>query len=210
MKTLLLNYFTSLYNKDPGTIPVNEQYICGNIGLKDYKACQSCKPFFAITCEHEVFKISSETTISQINIEDFIDSFNIKGRKCDYLLYDTTHLVLADLTCSMEEYLYPHLQDGEKQRGKRLVAREQIEHTLDLLMKDSAIAKEIKAKSVKVGLLAYRVKDEDLFKNIPKQIQREFAAWQAMEKEIETRMLTFPMAYGFSFETLRYPNIYVW
>ena len=199
-----------MYNKAPGTIPVNEQSICGIIGLNDYKACQSCMSFFKTTCEQEVFKISSETTISLINIEDFIDSLNVEGRKCDYLLYDASHLVLADLTCSLEQYLDPHLQKGKMQSGKRLVARKQIEDTLKLLMEDAVIAEAIKAKSIKVGLLAYRVKDEDLFKNVPKQIQREFAAWQAMENEIETRKLTFPMAYGFSFETLRYPNIYVW
>lgn len=211
MKTLLLNNFTRLHKKTPGSIPVNEQSKRGIIGLKDNKACQSCMSFFKNSCEHEVLIISSETTISLINIEEFIDRFNIEGRrKCDYLLYDASHLVLADLTCSMEQYLDPHLQEGKKQKGKRLVARRQIEQTLELLMEDATIAEEIKAKSIKVGLLAYRVKDEDLFQDVPQKMQQESAIWQAFERERERSQLVFPMPYGFSFEMLRYPDNYVW
>jgi len=210
MKTLLLNNFAILHHKVPETISITERSIYGVVGMKDNKACRSCIPFFANSCEQEVFKINAKTPISVINIEEYVDKFRIEGRRCDYLLYDTNHIAFVDLTCSMEEYLYPHHLLGEMQQGKRLTARKQIEHTIELLTEEPEIAEYIEAKSKKIGLLAYRIKDEDLFVGVPKQLQKEIETWQAMEMEMETKKLKFQMSHGFSFEMIRYPEEYNW
>lgn len=210
MKDLLLNKFLILHHKSLGSIPVNERSICGAISLNDNIACRSCIPFFANSCEQEVLNFYSQDAIVLINIEEYLNNLKITGRRCDYLLYDENKIVLADLTCSMEEYLHPHLMLGEMQQGKRLTARQQIEHTLALLTEVPEIAEYINSKSIKIGLLAYRIKDEDLFVGIPKQMQDLLAAWLAMENDLEMRKLKFPMSHGFSFEMIKYPNVYQW
>ena len=199
-----------MHHKVPGTIPILERSIYGVAGMKDDKACRNCIPFFANSCEHEVFKINTKNSVNAIKIEEYVDKFNIDGRRCDYLLYDINHIALVDLTCSMEDYLYPHLLSGEVQQGKRLTARQQIEHTIELLTEEPVIAKYIEAKQKKIGLLAYRIKDEDLFTGVPKILRQEIEAWLAMEMEMETRKLKFQMSHGFSFEMIRYPEEYSW
>ncbi len=210
MKDLLLNNSLILHHKSVGTISVNEKCISGAISLNDNIACCSCIPFFVNSCEKEVFNFYSHDAVVLINIEEYLNNLKMTGRRCDYLLYDENKIMLADLTCSMEEYLHPHLMLGEMQQGKRLTARQQIEHTLALLTEAPDIAEYINRKSIKIGLLAYRIKDEDLFADIPKQMQDLLAAWLAMEKELEMRKIKFPMSHGFSFEMIKYPNVYQW
>ena len=212
MKTLLLKYFTPLHHKQAGSVPIQDSSIQGEVSLNDAVACRSCISFFATTCQHEVLKLDTENKlIAIINIENFLDNFNdIQGRRCDYLMYDADKLMLADMTCSMEEYLSPHLVDGLPQQGKRLVARTQIEHTLEILTAEPSILSYINNKEKKVGLLAYRAKDEDLFQNVPKQIEKTTNVWLLLEEDFERRSLSFPMSHGFTFETIKYPNVYTW
>ena len=210
MKDLLFNYFLIRHHTSKGSVSVNEKYISGAVSLKDDIACRSCIPFFANSCEQEVLNFYSKDTVVLINIEEYLNNLKITGRRCDYLLYDENKIMLADLTCSMEEYLHPHLMLGEMQQGKRLTARQQIEHTLALLIEVPEIEEYINSKSIKIGLLAYRIKDEDLFAGIPKQMQDLLATWLAMENDLEMRKLRFPMSHGFSFEMVKYPNVYQW
>lgn len=210
MKNLLLNNFLILHHKSVGSIPINEKFISGAVSLHDDIACRSCIPFFANSCEQEVLNLYSQDAVVLINIEEYLDNLKTTGRRCDYLLYDENKIMLADLTCSMEEYLHPHLMLGVMQQGKRLTARQQIEHTLELLAEEPEIVEYIDNKSSKIGLLAYRIKDEDLFADIPKQLQELMTAWLAMENDLEMRKLRFPMSHGFSFEMIKYPNVYQW
>ena len=212
MKALLLNNFTSLHHKQHGTISLDEQSVNGVVSLNDDVACRSCIPFFSVSCEHEVLKLDTQnTSISVVNIEKFLDNFDeVKGRRCDFLMFDSNKIVLLDMTCSMEEYLSPHLVEGLPQQGKRLVARTQIEHTLDILTAEPAILAYINNKEKKEGVLAYRAKDEDLFSNVPKVIEKTANVWLRMEEDFESRKLSFPMSYGFVFKSIKYPEVYNW
>ena len=212
MKTLLINEFTVLHHKQAGTVPLEEQSIYGEKNIKDDKACNDCMHFFSLSCEKQVFKLRTNKQITLINIENFFNSFKekIKGQRCDFLLYDDSKIILMDLTCTMEEHLFPHLLNEKKRQGKRLSARYQIENTIKVLIEEPVIRNYIDRKGTKLGILAYRVKDEDLFQNVPKSIEKTMKVWLSMENIIETRKLSFPMQFGFTFEMVKYPNVYNW
>lgn len=214
MDNLLLNDFTIEHRKQKGAVPTNSIVKSTNFYLNDDKPCDDennpCPLFFKNPCKRDTFKVKVDTPVTIINIESFINSFKIKGSRCDYILYDASKIVLADLTCTMDYYLYPHTRDGEMVQGKRIKARDQIEHTLEILCAVKSIRDYISKKRQKVGVLAYKVKDGDLFQNVPIQIDRTLAIWLNMEKEIEMRNISFPMLYGFKFEMVKYPNEYIW
>lgn len=212
MKDIILHSILNRYYRGTAPMTIDEQQLGqGTITLSDPVACQVCSNFFAVGCDRTVFLLGVQGPVNCINIERFFNQFrNIKGGRCDYLLYNNAKIALIDLTCSIEDYLYPHLQDKKMVQGKRLYARYQIEHTLDILMQEHEIADCVNAKETKIGIFGYRVKDENSFQYIPRQIRKEEAAWLAMEKEIEQRKLSFPMSYGFKFEMVKYDNVYNW
>lgn len=212
MKDIILDSIKKRYYKGSAEKTIDEhQFRQGIVRLSDPIACQVCPQFFATGCDNTVFLIRVQNVVNCINIERFFNQFhNIKGGRCDYLLYDDTKIALIDLSCSIEDYVYPHIQEEKMVQGKRLYARSQIEHTLDILMQEHEIAGCINIKEKKIGIFGYRVKNEESFQYIPRQILKEEAAWLAMEAEIEQRKLLFPMPYGFKFEMVRYDNVYNW
>jgi len=214
MDNLLLNDFTIEHRKQKGVVPINSIVKSANFYLNDDKPCDDenspCPSFFKNSCKRDTFIVKVNTPVTIINIESFFNSFKITGSRCDYILYDASKIVLADLTCTMDYYLYPHTRDGEIVQGKRIKARNQIEHTLEVLCAVKSINDYISKKRQKVGILAYKVKDETLFQNVPIQIDKTLAIWLNMEKEIETRNISFPMPYGFKFEMVKHPDVYQW
>lgn len=212
MKDIILQNITKRYYKGTEEKVIEEQLLDDGMNtLSDTIACSNCILFFATACDRDVLALSTKEVVHCINIETFFNQFpNIVGKRCDYILYNKNKIVLIDLTCSLEDYIYPHLNKQKVVRGKRLYAREQIEHTLDILMKEKEIKDYIDLKEQKIGLLGYRIKDEESFQYIPRKIDDVLNAWLAMERELETRKLQFPMSYGFKFEMVKTPEVYKW
>lgn len=212
MKMLLEHNFTTYHHKKAGIVSTDCRQQQGNIVLNDDKACDpECPVFFKSHCLRDTFQIHSNSSINIINIEAFLNKFTkIKGKRCDFLLYDINKIVFADVTCTMEHFLYTHLRNGVFEQGKRNVARLQIKHTIELLQAEPSIKTYIERKKIKIGILAYRIKDEDLFQNVPRRLSKELEAWISMEKAIERKNLSFSMPYGFVFKTIKYPSIYSW
>jgi len=210
MKNLLENDFVRHYGKEGGKYHLSQDTIQGSIALHDPIACGQCLNFFRSQCQHETLKIRTTNHVNVANYEEFVNLLGIAGEKCDILIYDSTKLVLLDLTCSMEHYLGEHYVNGISVQGKRMKARNQIAKSIEQLYAVQTLADRIDAYLEKEAILAFRVKDEDLFRNVPKIIERSERVWMAMARQNENRQLKMPMPHGFNFLMVRYPKEYQW
>ncbi len=183
----------------------------GSFKLVDYKACQNCSGFFRNYCGNSTFVLNSESPVSVLNIEEFLNGFpDIQGARCDLMLYDEGHkIVLADMYCGMTEYLEEHKVDDEPRMGKIEKARNQIESTLKHLFSISAIGDKINSFSCKYGIFAYRKKDENLFSDV-EVVKRSRNAFLRLYHRQRSLNLALPMSCGFSFIAVQYPEIHKW
>ena len=211
MKQLLETRFSQHYDANGRSHPVNEVTINGDVALSDYHACNICKSFFYMTCGHQTFLLHASSPVKMLDIESFINSFpNIQGERCDRLLHDGRKIVLMDMYCGMSEYLDPHLNDGNMVIGKKTKVRQQIEKTIDRLYTIPDIATFVNGIPEKLGIFAYRAKDDGLFANVPVQISRSKAMFLRSSKEQEKRRLAAPMSHGFKYVMHSYPSVYQW
>lgn len=210
MKTLLENDFVAHYGKRVGAHHVALSQISGIKRLHDSVACKQCPDFFRIHCPHEVFVINCTSSVNVIDYEQFINELGIKGDKCDLILYDTAKIVLLEMTCSMEGMLTDHLVDGIPQQGKRLKARHQLSDSIHALYNVPSIKDAIAQLQKREAIFAYRIKDEDLFQNVPIVIEKSERVWMELARQRESQQLTLSMPNDFSFQMVKYPNEYVW
>lgn len=210
MKTLLENDFVAYYGKHVGSHYVQLSQISGIVRLCDSVACNQCLNFFRYNCQHEVFVIKCASVVNVIDYEKFINDCVIKGDKCDLILYDTDKIVFVEFTCSMEGLLAIHLRDGIPQQGKRMKARHQLSNSIQALCNVSSINDAISKFQQREAIFAYRIKDEDLFRNVPVVIEKSERIWMELARQRESQQLILPMPNGFSFQMVKYPDEYVW
>lgn len=210
MKTLLENDFVTYYGKHVGAHHVQLSQINGTKRICDSVACNQCLKFFRYNCQHEVFVIKCASVVNIINYEKFINDCGVKGDKCDLILYDTDKIVLVELTCSMEGMLTIHFRNGIPQQGKRMKARHQLSDSIHTLCKVTPIKDAIAKLQKRETIFAYRVKDEDLFQNVPIVIEKSERVWLELARQRESQQLILPMPNDFSFQMVKYPDEYVW
>ena len=115
-----------------------------------------------------------------------------------------------DMYCGMSEYLDPHLNDGNMVIGKKTKVRQQIEKTIDRLYTIPDIATFVNGIPEKLGIFAYRAKDDGLFANVPSQISRSREMFLRISKAQANRKLAAPMSHGFKYVMHSYPSVYRW
>ena len=175
-----------------------------DFALNDPVACRptDCPTYFRTGCDCIVSKHAVRShAVVVIDIEDFFKQFpTIPGRVCDRLLYDGDKLVLMDMTCSRPGFLEP----SPTRKGKRATAYEQIDATVTKLCKAPEIAKRINGFASRIGLLAIRKKTFAIEDKVNRAMDA-FSQMRRMHKSIST-----PMNNGFVFQTMEYPNSFLW
>ncbi len=211
MKNLLENEFTDQYEMTGKKHPVSFSTVVGNVSCCDEISCKQCIPFFYSNCGHETFLLYSESELMILKIEEFINSFKkLSGNRCDLMLYDNQKVVLLDMYCGMSNYVDSHYTDGELVKGKRAKVREQITATIDLLYSVSAIAAHLDGIEEKQGIFGCRLKDEEMFLNIPKVVKSSAEAFMATAMAMRKRKISTPLSHNFSYRMVQYPTRYEW
>lgn len=211
MKQWLENQFAQHYDTQGNRHVVREDVLVGDAALHDAHACGSCIPFFSSTCEHETFRIHTAHPVSCLALEEFFNGFrNLPGERCDVMLVDERKVALVDMYCGMSDYLEPHAVDGKKTIGKKAKVRQQIESALTRLCSIPEIASFLAGVPEKVGIFAYRAKDEELFVNVPRQVSRSMNMFLRLNKAQNERRLSLPMPHGVVYVMHAFPALYEW
>lgn len=213
MKELLENEFALANGRMAGSVPViARQLPSARVGWADAAACAACSHFFKMNCDHVVLNLLSGGGVTLIEFEYFINGFRqMKGEKCDYILHDKgDKIVLSDFTCSRTEYLENHWRDGKTVVGKRTKVRSQIEESIRKPYAVPTIAAHIDGYKEKIGLLGYRLRDEELSSNLPATLARRQKAFMGEFDALGKRKIALPMPRGFFFVENKYPDIYQW
>lgn len=210
MKILLEKYF-SLHH-DKVTHQVNSREINGDCYFYDNFSCQQCIPFFKRYCKHETFLLHTNSIVNAIEIEQFLNSFiNLHNcERCDILLTDNHKIALIDMYCGMSEYLYDHTIEGKQAIGKKTKARRQIESTIKLLCEIPEINDALNNMTEKIGIFAYRAKDDELFANVPKIVSNSMDKFLIIGNQQAKRQLAAQMSNGFKYIMHHYPDRYQW
>lgn len=211
MKQLLEVQFSQQYDSHGRSHSIGEVVVNGDYSLYDDNSCNPCISFFKLHCNKQTILFYSTSPVKLLDIESFLNSFpKLQGERCDRLLYDARKLILMDMYCGMSEYLDPHLKDGNIVVGKKTKVRQQIEKTIDILYSVHDIAKFMDGITEKLGVFAYRAKDDGLFANVPVQISRTREMFLRISKAQANRRLAAPMSHGFKYVMHSYPQVYKW
>ena len=178
--------------------------------MGDKKACEECpenKKICTNADEGLVLKLDIEVSISKVDIEQFFIQFDgTKAsirKKCDIMLYNTSNVILCDMTCIKNKYVESYTNSKGKQIGKRVMAYEQMNSVIDALTEVPNIKSRLDDCSNKVALFALRLKDDtrrlDDVGNNMKIFSADFANSQTSITD---------MGNGFRFRTVTYPQIY--
>lgn len=211
MKNLLEEQFSKIFDSDHASHCVKYCQRSGNFSFHDDKACKQCIPFFSENCEHQTFLVHSDAVVEILDIEDFLNSFtSLQGERCDCLLYDASKIAFLDMYCGMSQYVEIHITDGKYVIGKKTKVRQQIEATVNRLYEITDIKNYIESKTERYGIMGYRAKDEEIFRNVPKKISSSVNKFLRIKKILQERRLSLPMRHGFKFIVVAYPSRYLW
>lgn len=210
MKTLLENDFALRYGDGGQSYSINT-LVKSEFLLGDYHACNQCRPFFKMGCDHVIFHVVANNEVVYIPIEDFINQFPELSDKerCDVLLYDEQKIVLADMFCGMSGYAEDHLREGKMVIGKKAKVFNQIESTLDILYTIPTIATLIDSKVSKIGVFACRLVDMEHFIS-PSQMSSSMNMFLHMNRHLSQKPIAIRMKHGFEYVTCRYADVYQW
>lgn len=219
MKELLEQYFGKHY-QSPKQAIASCVIRSGRFSLADSKACGDCQKFtpeHETDCDKVVINVDSgEHNVECIQLEQFIGNYaNLKsissGKKCDLLLVDDERIVFCDMTCSKAKYIDPYMmKDGTEKIGKRNSVRKQIENSISLLQNVPEIASEIKGKSSRRSLFAYRVKDVPIDDNFDSKVKVGMQSFIVNVDKISKEPMLSDMDNGFLFIEIKYPDIFIW
>lgn len=193
-----------------GSYTILFENIVGLHSLKDRKSCDTCPNERRICVnngEAVVFKIDAHSEIAKIDIEKFFVQFDGKTasirKKCDLMFYNSSNVILCDMTCSENQYIEPFTNSRGNYEGKRSKAYSQIESVINSLMKIDAVKSRLEGCTHKIGLFAMRIKDnsmanDDVCNNM-----------EIFTEEFENHQTNVTdMGNGFLFKTVSYPEVY--
>lgn len=212
MKKLLDNDFVVYAGYSVGSVVCQTASRIGLFVLKDDIACSNCQrrhTYFYNTCNYENMCIDAVNAATLINHETFMVDLKQKdGGVADFLLYTQNTVAFIDLTCGFSQYMESHETEGVVTQGKRVKAREQLDASINRLYQVPAIGQQLDSYQIKVGILGYRNIDDEMFVNIKSNLDKSEDAFMSMTKELETRPLKMPLSHGFSFQMVKYPQVY--
>lgn len=195
--------------------------IChGEFSFADAKACADCKihtPGNEAVCDKVVWKCnSSETEVEVLRLEEFIDNFSRlkaipSGRKCDLLLVSNDKIVFCEMTCCQAKFIEPfEMKDGTPKIGKRNMVRKQLENSITLLVGVPEIFDEIKSKSDKEALFAYREKRKSMDDEVDSLASERMHSFNVDISKTMGEPMYADMSNGFVLAEIRYPDTYIW
>lgn len=212
MKNLLDNDFVVYAGYPVGGVACQTISYIGPFVLKDNVACGNCQrmhAYFYNTCNYENMYIDAVNAATLINHEAFmVDLKQEDGGVADFLLYTKNTIAFIDLTCGFSQYLEPHETEGVVTQGKRVKARKQLDASINRLYQLPTIGQHLDSYQVKAGILGYRNIDEEMFVNVKSNLDKSEEAFMGMARELEMRSLKMPLSHGFSFQMVKYPQVF--
>lgn len=208
MEGLLRNEYHTFFGLTRRNVNVPSNTKIGSFLLFDKKACASCLS----PCASEgIICINSDIPIKEIIIEDYFQQFqntkaDVKGRRCDELLYDDDNRRIAFLEMSCKSV--GTSEDVQLLEGKREVAYEQLDNSIKKLQEVTVIAEKINKFAEKSALFAYRVMERA--SSIPSQLKNSLDAFMTPMELAENPNLSTEMDNGFKFRSIKFSEVYQW
>lgn len=212
MKNLLDNDYVAAIGKKIGTVIVAAKSYTNSFSLVDPTSCNVCAYFFKMGCDGKTLLVDANgKAVTVLDHEAFMNNCGTNtGGNCDYIIYDDSKVAFVDLYCGLEQFLYDHTVDGAMVKGKRKKVREQAENSIRRLYSVPSIAAYLDSVPDKLGVIGYRVKDDDIYPPLPVTISKSEQMMMQMARELETRHLSSPMSHDFRFLQIKYPQPLKW
>lgn len=212
MKHLLDNDYVAAIGKKVGTVIVADMSYTNGFYLTDPISCNGCSYFFKMSCDGKTLLVDANgKTVTVLEHENFMNTCGTNtGGNCDYIIYDNSKVAFIDLYCGLEQFLYDHAVDGVMVKGKRKKVREQAENSIQRLYSVPSIAAYLNSIPDKLGVIGYRVKDDEIYPALPVTISKSEKMMMQMTRELESRHLSSPMSHGFRFLQIKYPQPLTW
>lgn len=205
-----------IYYKVVREVTIDKSRIAaGTSSFYDSKACSKCEEQKRRACEaKEVLKINHNRQIFKVELEKFFNQFDgltlssLKD-KCDLMLYDqdNEHLVFCELTCTQSKYIEPYDNTKGHHEGKRAKAYKQLKSSIGKLAAVPKIAARMNEYNHRSALFAVRQKEDTEQEDSLEltNIRRFSALTDSIQQEAKS-----DIGNGFTFEIVKYPNIYHW
>lgn len=179
----------------------------------DKKACQECVSAGVRECDVEANLIVRHgVPVKAVNIEAFFSQFgdtmkaSLKDR-CDLMLYDDVQhkIAFCDMTCSMEKYIQPFDNTSGHHEGKRAKAYQQMKESINKLAAVPELNSAMSSYSYRRAVFAVRLKAGKSRDAVVQSNMQAFssAPWSVSNAKTD-------MGNGFFFETVTYPQEYIW
>ena len=203
-----------IYYKVIKDVTIDKSRIAPGISsFYDSKACSECEEQERRVCEaKEVLKINHNRQIFKVELEKFFNQFNgltlssLKD-KCDLMLYgqDNDHLVFCELTCTQSKYIEPYNNTKGHHEGKRAKAYKQLKSSISKLAAVPLIASRMNKYNHRTALFAVRQKEDTKQEDSLElsNIRRFTALTNSIQQDAKS-----DIGNGFTFEIVKYPNIY--
>lgn len=211
MRETIEQYLASGYNS-PKFIKVPEECKRGLFALADDKSCQEAAKYeqkvgtslCPLNCEKKMINIQADIPVKVLDIESVFSQFKTgklsQGKRCDMLIHSSNTIAFIELTCTKKEYL----EEGKTSPGKRAIAYEQLQETIEKLQFVPNIREKICSFSHKMAVFGYKSK-EDIENNNP--VNKNIASFNWIEKAHSNSISKKAMDNGFEFYTVMYPNV---
>lgn len=147
---------------NPDIVHVPIQRFNEPFSKSDTKACNPCQANRTdrAGCNREILKVNNRgEEIAVVNYEEYSSQFGGQTPRCDLILADSgknrRKIVFCELCCCEERYIEPNTGNSYPE-GKRARARQQMDKSIDELIRMSTTAVNLLTYSEKVCLFAWR------------------------------------------------------
>ncbi len=222
IENILGQIFPAEYGVDPASIHVPVVRHNAPFSVSDQNACGPCQanPQRANRkgCNHEILKVNNNgEEIALVSYEQYIAQYGQGfGERCDLIMTDSgmqrRKIVFCDLCCYSEAFVDPN--SGKYPQGKRAKARQQMERSIDALIKQDVTAVNLLTYHEKVCLFAWRdydVPDVPVMAtrgNARSNVQVFGSTVSNMAKITTTHHQK--VGHDFTFMQVKYPTEYNW
>ena len=219
IREILKVYFPIESGLGNNQIDVDIETKNAKFSLSDEKACSSCS--INEECNKEVLIVNNNAqNIDVVDFEMYItkNSFDEQTKVCDKILANSggnrRKIMFCELTCMKEQYV--ELNEGLYPQGKRARAREQMEKSIEFLLKKDVTSVNILTFPEKTCLFAWRDPNvpNDISDISPgrKNARSNILAMMKTPSNMATQTTTHheKMNTGFQFMQIKYPEEYNW
>ena len=220
IESLLKYAFPVEYGLPSGSVNVPICRHNTSFAESDEMACNQCHANRSSRsdCNEEILKVDTNgVEVAVVRFEKYIEQFigtnaNIADR-CDLILTESgmahNKIVFCDLCCYEEKYVEPN--KGKYPMGKRAKARQQMERSIDVLLKESTTAVNLLTYPEKVCLFAWRDYDvpDTPVAGVHGNARSNVQVFSSVRSNMASQT-TQRMEHGFTFVQVKYPSPYNW